>query len=52
MVKDRFRISDDALHELHMVRSVLPSKHMLVEERKRLNTVVPIHVHPGVSIVQ
>ena len=52
MVKDRFRISDDALHELHMVRSVLPSKHLLVEERKRLNIVVPIHVHPCVSIVQ
>ncbi|XP_052075780.1 uncharacterized protein LOC127713848 [Mytilus californianus] len=49
MVKDRFRIFDDALHELHMVGSVLPSKHMLVEERKRLNTVVPIHIHPGAA---
>lgn len=51
VVKDRYRISDDALHELHMLNSVIPSKNKIVEERKRLNSVLPIYVHPGVRLL-
>lgn len=48
VVKDRYRISDDALHELHMIGSTIPSKHHIVDERKRLNSVIPIYLYPGV----
>ena len=48
-VKDRFRISDTAMHELHMVCKALPSKNRLQDERNRLNTVIPIFSWPGVS---
>ena len=49
MLKDRYRISDDALHELHMIGSVLPSKNIIQEERKRLSSVTSVHVYPGVN---
>ena len=48
-VKDRYRISDAAMHELRMVCNALPSKNRLQDERSRQNTVLPIFSWPGVS---
>ena len=48
-VKDRYRISDAALHELHMVCSSMLSKNRIQDERCRLNSVIPIFSWPGVS---
>lgn len=32
-VKDKFRISDEALHELHMIGSIIPSKSAINTEK-------------------
>lgn len=48
-VKDKFRISDEALHELHMIGSIIPSKSAINEEKIRLNTTLEIMSHPSVS---
>ena len=41
-VKDRFRISDAALLELHMVCNSIPSKNRIQDDRQRLNSAIPI----------
>ena len=41
-IKDRFRISDAAYHELHMLDEKLPSLYWLKPERKRLSSAVTI----------
>ncbi|XP_062619871.1 uncharacterized protein LOC134281418 [Saccostrea cucullata] len=46
-VKDKFRISDEALHELHMIGSIIPSKSAINEEKIRLNTTLEIMSHPS-----
>lgn len=48
-VKDKFRISDEALHELHMIGSIIPSKSAINTEKYRLNTTLEIMSHPTVS---
>lgn len=45
-VKDKFRISDEALHELHMIGSIIPSKSAINAEKFRLNTTLEIMSHP------
>uniref|UniRef100_A0A8W8JR70 SAP domain-containing protein n=1 Tax=Magallana gigas TaxID=29159 RepID=A0A8W8JR70_MAGGI len=45
-VKDKFRISDEALHELHMIGSIIPSKSAINTEKYRLNTTLEIMSHP------
>ena len=49
MIKDKYRISDEAMHELHMVKHPVPSKNQIQDERQRLNTVIPIYPHGDVS---
>ena len=34
-IKDKYRISDEAFHELHMIGKAIPSKNKLQEEKKR-----------------
>lgn len=48
-VKDKFRISDEALHELHMIGSIIPSKLAINAEKFRLNITLEIMSHPTVS---
>ena len=50
IIKDKYRISDEAMHELHMLKQVIPSKNQIQDERQRLNTVLPIYQHEDVSI--
>jgi hypothetical protein len=47
-IKDKFRISDEALHELHMIGTI-PSKSAINVEKIRLNTTLEIRGHPTVS---
>lgn len=44
-IKDKYRISDEALHELHMLMVAIP----IQEERKRLNSTLELFSHPTVS---
>lgn len=48
-IKDKYRISDEALHELHMLMVAIPSKNKIQEERKRLNLTLELFSHPTVS---
>ena len=41
-IKDRYRISDAALHEIHMLYSQIPPKNQICDERKRLSGTIPI----------
>ena len=50
-VKDKYRISDEALHELHMIGAVIPSKTVINTEKNRLNTTLEIMSHPYVSSI-
>lgn len=45
-IKDKYRISDEALHELHMLMVAIPSKNKIQEERKRLNSTLELFSHP------
>ncbi len=48
-IKDRFCVSDKAMHMLHMLGKPLPALSQLIEERKRLNEVLPIQTTKEVS---
>ena len=50
-VKHIYRISDEALHELHMIGAVIPSKTVINTEKNRLNTTLEIMSHPSVSSI-
>ncbi len=50
-LKDRFRISDACLHEMHMLFPQIPPKNQVVAERKRLSTTIPIQESPLVSLI-
>ncbi len=50
-IKDKFRISDEALHEIHMLNKPIPPKNQIQEEKQRLNGVIPIKEADGVSIL-
>ncbi len=43
-IKDRFGISDMAMHYLHMLKQPIPAKSQLVKERASLNSTLPIQV--------
>lgn len=47
-IKDKYRMSDEALHELHMLMVAIPSKNKIQEEQKRLNSTLELFSHPTV----
>lgn len=49
-IKDKYRISDEALHELHMLGASIPSKNNIVLEKKRLNSTLELYTNPSPNI--
>lgn len=50
-VKDRYKVSDSALHEIHMIyKSNIPPLNVIKRKRTEWNSIIPIHSIPGVSI--
>ena len=49
-IKDKYRLSDEALHELHMLRTPIPPKNVLKDEQNRLNSAFPLFQSAIVSI--
>lgn len=49
-IKDKYRISDEALHELHMLGASIPSKNNIVLEKKRLNSTLELYTNPSPNV--
>lgn len=49
-IKDKYRISDEAFHELHMLGASIPSKNNIVFEKKRLNSTLELYTNPSPNV--
>lgn len=49
-IKDKYRISDEAFHELHMLGASIPSKNNIVLEKKRLNSTLELYTNPSPNV--